>query len=119
MNTLDSAQPFDVGLQLERTALAWRRTSLAFGVATLAGMRVLAESIGAWALVPGFACLILMGVVMLLAHRRYSSIHRHLTSAAETPRREWFALHLLCAGLAFVLGVVALSIVLYDAIFRP
>lgn len=116
MNAIDSAQPFDIGLQLERTALAWRRTSLAFAAATLVGMRLLAESIGAWALLPCFAGLILVAVVMGLAHRRYSVIHRHLTSDALEPRRDGIALHFLCAGLSFVFGVIALVIVFYHGL---
>lgn len=33
--------PFDPGLQLERSELAWRRTSLSFGLTSLVALRIL------------------------------------------------------------------------------
>ncbi|MGY5765430.1 DUF202 domain-containing protein [Brachybacterium sp. DNPG3] len=44
---------FDPGLQPERTLLAWRRTCLSFGVASVVGMRFALESLGVIAVVIG------------------------------------------------------------------
>jgi uncharacterized membrane protein YidH (DUF202 family) len=44
---------YDPGLQTERTLLAWRRTCLAFGVASLVGMRFTVEAAGVIAVFAG------------------------------------------------------------------
>jgi uncharacterized membrane protein YidH (DUF202 family) len=44
---------YDSGLQTERTLLAWRRTCLAFGVASLVAMRFTVEAAGVLAVFAG------------------------------------------------------------------
>lgn len=44
---------YDPGLQTERTLLAWRRTCLAFGVASLVAMRFTVEAAGVLAVFAG------------------------------------------------------------------
>jgi uncharacterized membrane protein YidH (DUF202 family) len=46
---------YDPGLQTERTLLAWRRTCLAFGVASLVAMRFTVEAAGVLAVFAGVA----------------------------------------------------------------
>ncbi len=75
------ARPFDVGLQPERTALAWRRTALALVVAAVVGIRVLPTLLGAWAVVPAGAGVVLAVVVLVASHRRYREQHVRLTTA--------------------------------------
>lgn len=77
------ARPFDVGLQPERTALAWRRTALALVVAAVIGIRVLPMLLGAWAVIPAGAGVVLAVVVLVVSHRRYREQHARLTSASS------------------------------------
>jgi uncharacterized membrane protein YidH (DUF202 family) len=63
----------DPGLQPERTALAWRRTSLALVVGSLAAVRVLPQLIGAWGYAAaGLAFAVSVGI-LIASHRRYLS----------------------------------------------
>lgn len=58
----------DPGLQVERTLLAWRRTTLSLAIATLVIARLTFVSVGASALVPVLligAGLLWVGVVLL------------------------------------------------------
>ncbi|RWZ67758.1 DUF202 domain-containing protein [Labedella populi] len=76
------ARPFDAGLQPERTALAWRRTALALVVAAVVGIRVLPTLLGAWAVVPAGAGVVLAVVVLVASHHRYREQHIRLTTAS-------------------------------------
>ena len=83
--TSRSDRPFDAGLWVERTALAWRRTALAVAVGSLAALRILPEVLGAWALIPTALGAGVAIVALGLTHRRYRRIHTILT-ASESER---------------------------------
>ena len=78
--------PFDQGLQPERTALAWRRTSLSLTVGALVGTRVLPHFWGASELIIAGAGVIASLAVMTLAHRRYRTHHHRLTTGQAEHR---------------------------------
>lgn len=111
-----SDRPFDAGLQLERTALAWRRTCLALAAASIGAMRILPASLGPWSIVLGAVGLVLAAMVMWLSQRRYSTTHHRLTAEPPHPGSETIALHLLCISALFVLGGIALLAVTLNAV---
>lgn len=104
-----SDRPFDAGLQLERSSLAWRRTALALSVASLAALRIIPDVLGVWALIPTGACAAASVAALFLTHRRYRHIHTVLTSS-ETWRADlgggW--LPALIAGVTVLGGLTAL-----------
>lgn len=76
-----SDTPFDVGLQPERTLLAWRRTCLALAVVSATGARFAAPSLGAWVELLGLAgVLVAAGAYLAVAHR-YRLAHTSLAQA--------------------------------------
>lgn len=79
-----SERPFDPGLQPERSALAWQRTALAIAVGSLIFGRILATSIGLWALLPMVAGMAMAAMLGRQSQRRYSHHHRTLTSGNGT-----------------------------------
>ncbi|MCC2594665.1 DUF202 domain-containing protein [Tessaracoccus sp. OS52] len=104
-------RPFDPGLQPERVALSWRRTALAVAVGSLVYARLIAPVIGAWALVPTLAGLVLATVMGLKSTRRYRHHHRTLTSQrghlADGALMAFIAASVSAAGLfAFILAIV-------------
>lgn len=74
-------RPFDVGLQAERTALAWQRTTLSFGVAALVAARLLTNIFSTASFIIGALGVILMVLVFVVGHRRYRTNHARLTAA--------------------------------------
>ncbi len=78
MDAPDLDTPFDPGLQPERVALSWQRTSLSIAIGALFYARLVANVIGLWALLPAVAGLALGGVMGLKSHLRYLHHHRVL-----------------------------------------
>lgn len=112
-----SEQPFDTGLQPERTALAWRRTALALVVGSLVCLRVLPPVLGGWALIPALAGLSGAIAVFVASERRYASHHRILTSAdSDRIALPGGGLIVAVAGLTLCGGVLMLSYVLTAAL---
>ncbi|WP_448624426.1 DUF202 domain-containing protein [Geodermatophilus sp. URMC 64] len=74
---------FDAGLQAERTALAWRRTSLAMAVAAVGAGRLAAPAIGAFAVALAGLGLLQALTVSVAARRRYRSVHRSLVERSD------------------------------------
>ena len=105
--------PLGDGLQLERTALSWRRTVLAVAVAALASVKVLFDPLGYAAIAVGGIGLTLAFLLRALSERRHRSTHRRLIADGpdHTPLPGAAPLA-LCAGLVAVVGVVALAYVL-------
>ena len=106
--------PFDPGLQPERTLLAWRRTCLAFGVASLVGMRFTMPQLGLVSVVLG----ILGGGLAVLAYalaatgyrRAHASLHgTGLLDRSGIPL-------LLATGAVLLVGVLCGVMVLADVV---
>lgn len=107
--------PFDPGLQPERVALSWQRTALAVGVGSFIYARIITPTIGAWALLPVAAGLVLASVMGLRASHRYRHHHRTLTSRqgslADGFLLAFIAASVLAAGLfALVLSFIGRGI---------
>jgi len=99
---------FDPGLQVERTALAWRRTGLAVLVGSLIGLRVLAPELGWGSVIAGVAGSAL-GVTLLWASARR---HRRVVAAltgADSNVLPGGALLVVVAMAVLLLGVCALT----------
>jgi uncharacterized membrane protein YidH (DUF202 family) len=106
------ARPFDVGLQPERTALAWRRTALALVVAAVVGIRVLPTLVGAWAVIPAGAGIALAVGILFASHRRYRIQHERLTTATtDRIALPDGALPALVAGTTISAGLACILIV--------
>lgn len=92
----------DPGLQVERTVLAWRRTTLALAIATLVIARLTFMSVGASVLVPTMllaAGLLWVGVVLI---RRRGVPHMEQDRAST-----YFEAMLPDGRLPFVVAIIA------------
>lgn len=76
--------PYDLGLQPERTLLAWRRTCLALGVASAIIVRFAAEAIGPAAVFLGLSGIAFALTGYLHAAKRYRAVHRNLHIDGQT-----------------------------------
>lgn len=102
---------FDRGLQLERTALAWQRTTLTLAAGSLVAGRVLLPVFGLASWVIGGAGLIVSVALFAFARRRYSRAHHHLmqVDSGSLPGEGW--LIGACALMCFVGGLAGLVFV--------
>jgi len=104
---------FDPGLQPERTLLAWRRTCLAFGVASAAAIRFTLAALGPAAFIVGLFGVGLAGIAYGLVWQRYRRAHAALT---RTQRLEHGAVPMLLAtGCAGLLGLACATYVVTRA----
>lgn len=95
---------FDPGLQPERTLLAWRRTCLAFGVASLVGMRFTVDPLGLLAVVGGILGAGLAVLAYALAATGYRRSHRALQGNGVLERSGLPML--LAAGAVLAIGAL-------------
>jgi putative membrane protein len=98
--------PWDVGLQPERTALAWRRTALSIGVLSAALARLLVQYSSAAAIVLLAVEIPLVVLIALAAQRRLRRVDSWLRTG--TPLRPGL-LHLGMTVLACCFGLAAIS----------
>lgn len=104
------SEPFDPGLQPERSALAWQRTAMAIGVGALVYGRIVAHTLGLWSLLPSAAGLLLAVLMGVKSHLRYRHHHRTLTEGQGQLADG--LLPAIVAASVFAAGVFALVVLL-------
>lgn len=98
---------WDVGLQPERTGLAWRRLGLTLVGIGFALPKVAFGLIGWWSL-PATALALACGVLILtVGHRRYGQAHRALT--AEGALTAGGRLPLVITAVVLAVGLTAVG----------
>lgn len=83
MTDLPHERPFDVGLQAERTLLAWQRTCLSLAVGNTVAIKYLSELLGLWATAVGIAGVALSVAAWTIARLRYRRAHLGLVRDAR------------------------------------
>lgn len=105
---------YDPGLQTERTLLAWRRTCLSFGVASLVAMRFTVETAGVLAVFAGVTGAGLAVAAYVAAAVGY---HRANTSLHSTGSLDHGAVPIaLATAAALVLGVACAGYLVLSAL---
>ena len=108
-----AGQAPDPGLQAERTALAWRRTSLALAVAAVGAGRLAAPTLGVLAFALAGLGLVQAVAVGWRAARRYRAVHRTPTAGGDLSAFRAGGLPMAAlAGSGAVTGLLALAFVL-------
>lgn len=110
MDAPDLETPFDPGLQPERVALSWQRTSMSIAIGALFYARLVANAIGLWALLPAVAGLLLGSVTGIKSHMRYRHHHRVL-NRNEGQLADGLLLAIV-AGCVCAAGIFALVVML-------
>ncbi|MCZ2826852.1 MULTISPECIES: DUF202 domain-containing protein [unclassified Modestobacter] len=103
----------DLGLQAERTALAWQRTALAMAVGALVAGRLAVPAFGAVSLVVVVLGVVPAVVVLEVSRRRYRAVHDALRTRGDLAAIRSAGgpiAALSCAGL--MVALVALAFVL-------
>lgn len=106
--------PIDIGLQLERTTLAWRRSALALAVGSLVAMRLLPELLGSlvW-IAPGAIGLVGALWMWWMSRRRHHAFLDRV-AAGGAPRIDGAgALCAIAVGTALIgaFGVLVVALV--------
>jgi uncharacterized membrane protein YidH (DUF202 family) len=111
-----SARPdavVDLGMQAERTALAWRRTALGVGVGGVVALRVAGPALGPGAVVAALAGGVLAVVAFWLAGRRYRAVQASLRERGDLGALPRPAVPLVAVSVATtVIGAIAVAFVL-------
>lgn len=102
--------PFDSGLQVERTALSWRRTALALTVGPLLAARLLAPEIGALSVLAAAGGVALGGYVAVASSARYRRIHRRLTGEGGPGTMPGAAPLMILSSVPLLGAVVAMAL---------
>lgn len=105
---------YDVGLQLERTLLAWRRTCLALAVGVALAVRYVADAPLALTVAIALPALAVVGLAYAVTSLRYRAFRQGL---ADDPHRLTSGGRSLAGvvAVAAILGLVSLAFVLQAA----
>lgn len=102
------SRPFDVGLQLERTLLAWRRTCLALAVGVAVAVRYSEPVPLPFSLWFGLGAVGALALAYWATSARYRRAHRALQRDPHTLPTGGVAISLV-AGVSLALGLAAAS----------
>jgi uncharacterized membrane protein YidH (DUF202 family) len=103
----------DLGMQAERTALAWRRTALGVGVGGVVALRLAAPALGPLVAVAAVSGGVLAALAFWLAGRRYGAVRASLRERGDLGALDRPAAPLVAVSIATTLiGAVALAFVL-------
>lgn len=109
---------FDLGLQPERTGLAWRRTASSLAVGSLVALRVLPAIHPVWwALAPGAAGLAVAVAMVICSHLRYRRMLRVLDGRPPFEIADGCLPTVAAAGVG-LLAVVALGVLIVSEVDR-
>ena len=103
----------DLGMQAERTALAWRRTALGVGVGGVVALRLAAPALGPVVAVAAVSGGVLAALAFWLAGRRYRAVQTSLRDRGDLGALARPAAPLVAVAVATTLiGGVAFAFVL-------
>ena len=103
----------DLGMQAERTALAWRRTALGVAVGGVVALRVAAPALGPVVAAAAVAGGVLAALAFWLAGRRYRAVQASLRDRGDLGALARPALPIAAVSAATTLiGAVAVAFVL-------
>jgi uncharacterized membrane protein YidH (DUF202 family) len=103
----------DLGMQAERTALAWRRTALGVGIGGVVALRLAAPALGPVVVLAAVTGGVLAVLAFWLAGRRYRAVQASLRERGDLGALDRPAAPLVAVLVATTLiGAVALAFVL-------
>ena len=103
----------DLGMQAERTALAWRRTALGVGVGGVVALRLAAPALGPVVALAAVSGGVLAALAFWLAGRRYRAVQTSLRDRGDLGALARQAAPLVAVAVATTLiGGVAVAFVL-------
>ena len=111
--SLDPDLVVDLGMQAERTALAWRRTALGVGVGGVVALRVAAPVLGPVVAAAAVSGGVLAALAFWLAGRRYRAVQASLRERGDLGALARPALPILAVAVSTsLIGAVAVAFVL-------